>query len=230
MSISKVQLLDCTIRDGGYINNWQFSQDFAEALYRAVSEAGVDYIETGFVFGESRETKSPWANYNPSAYNELRAAVPHGCRISGMLNFGGFELDEIPPASETHFDMLRMACHRVDAEEATKTAAVLAQRGYETTINYMGISNYTPVQLIELIQLINDYKNDVGFFYVADSFGSLMPNDTRRIVDTLKYGTQAELGFHPHNNLQMAFANSLSAIDAGASIVDGSVFGMGRGA
>jgi len=230
MSLGKVKILDCTIRDGGYINNWQFPLDFAKALYRAVSEAGVDYIETGFMFGESRETKSPWANYDPAVYKELRAAVPNGCKVAGLLNYGGFEMNEIPPASESHFDMLRLVCHRVDAAAATETAAALAQKGYETTINYMAISNYTPVQLIELIQIINDHKKEVGFFYVADSFGSLMPNDTRRIVDTLKYGTQANLGFHPHNNLQMAFANSLAAIDAGANIVDGSVFGMGRGA
>lgn len=230
MRLSNVKVLDCTIRDGGYINNWQFPLDFVKALYRAVSEAGVDYIESGFVFGESRETKSPWANYDPAVYRELLASVPNGCKVSGLLNYGGFDINEIPSASESHFDMLRLVCHRVDASAATETAAILAQKGYETTINYMAISNYTPVQLFELIQIINEYKKEVGFFYVADSFGSLMPNDTRRIVDTLKYGTQANLGFHPHNNLQMAFANSLAAIDAGANIVDGSVFGMGRGA
>lgn len=232
MSLSKVQLLDCTIRDGGYINNWRFSLDFAKALYRAVSEAGVDYMETGFVFGESRETKSPWANYHydPTGYSALKNAVPNGCRMVGLLNYGGFEIKEIPPSVQMPFDMLRVVCHRADAAAAATVAAELSQLGYETTVNFMGVSNYTPVELIELIQIINDHKNEVGYFYVADSFGSLMPEDTRRIVDTLRYGTQARLGFHPHNNLQMAFANSLAAIQAGASIVDGSVFGMGRGA
>lgn len=230
MSLRDVKILDCTIRDGGYINEWGFSLDFAKALYRAVSDAGVDYIETGFFFGESRETKSPWANYDPAVYDELCGSVPDGCRISGLLNFGGFELEEIPPASETHFDMLRTVCHQVDAEAATRNAAALTEKGYEVTINYMGISNYSPQQLIDLTRIIHEHKEPIGYFYVADSFGSLMPADTRRIVDTLKYATQASIGFHPHNNLQMAFANSLAAIEAGAGIVDGSVFGMGRGA
>lgn len=230
MSISDVKILDCTMRDGGYINNWEFSMGFATALYQAVSEAGVDYIETGFYRGESPGCKSPWANYNKAAYEKLTSAVKDRCKIAGIINFGGCRLDEIPDASETHFNMLRVVCHRVDAHEATDMAAALSNKGYETTVNYMGISSYTPEQLIELIKIINDYKQDVSYFYVADSFGCLMPADTRRIFDTLKYGTQAPLGFHPHNNLQMAFANSLEAISNGANIVDGSVFGMGRGA
>jgi 4-hydroxy 2-oxovalerate aldolase len=94
----------------------------------------------------------------------------------------------------------------------------------------MGISNYSNGEVLGLLELINRYKDQVDYFYVADSFGSLMPKRTREIFTTLRFGTDAALGFHPHNNLQLAFANCLEAMEAGVDIIDGSVFGMGRGA
>ena len=223
------KLLDCTLRDGGYINEWTFSWHFANALYHAVSEGGADYIEVGF-FEPGNNSGLPWTNLTSVDLQRLRREIPNGTQIAVMINYGSVDLDSVPDRAEYPADLIRVATPKSQAKEGTDFAAKLRKKGYETTINYMGVSNYTNAEILELIGIINDYKTEVDYFYVADSFGSLLPARTREIFTTLRFGTDALLGFHPHNNLQMAFANCLEAIEAGVDIIDGSVFGMGRGA
>lgn len=223
------KLLDCTLRDGGYINNWDFSRQFGKALYRAISDAGCDYIEVGF-FDPTATGGMPWANLSADDLKELRDFVPDGTKIAVMINYGSVELDPLPDAKDYPATLIRIAAHKAQAREATEFSAAVNRKGYETTINYMGISNYSNAEILGLLELMNEFKDDVNYFYVADSFGSLLPKRTREIFTTLRFGTEAVLGFHPHNNLQLAFANCLEAIDAGVDIIDGSIFGMGRGA
>ena len=223
------KLLDCTLRDGGYINNWDFSRNFGDALYRAVSAAGVDYIEVGFL--EPGATSGlPWTNLSAEDLRSIRGDLKAGTLIAVMINYGSVTLDEVPDAKDYPADLIRVAAPKSAAEEATAFAAAITAKGYQTTINYMGISNYTNQEILGLVDLMNRFKDEVNYFYVADSFGSLMPKRTREIFTTLRFGTDAALGFHPHNNLQLAFANCLEAMEAGVDIIDGSVFGMGRGA
>lgn len=223
------KLLDCTLRDGGYINNWDFSRHFGGALYRAVSHSGCDYIEVGF-YEPGKAAGLPWTNLSASDLSELRGDLADGASIAVMINYGSVDLEDVPDASEYPANMIRVATPQSKAKEGTEFAAALSAKGYETTINYMGISNYTNAEILSLLELMNAYKDQVDYFYVADSFGSLLPKRTREIFTTLRFGTDAALGFHPHNNLQLAFANCLEAMDAGVDIIDGSVFGMGRGA
>ena len=223
------KLLDCTLRDGGYINNWNFSRDFGDALYRAVSAAGVDYVEVGFLEPGVQEGL-PWTNLSADDLNSIRGDLSEGTAIAVMINYGAVALEDIPEAKDYPADLIRVAAPKSAAEEATAFAAAITQKGYRTTINYMGISNYTNQEILSLVDLMNRFKDEVEYFYVADSFGSLMPKRTREIFGTLRFGTDAALGFHPHNNLQLAFANCLEAMEAGVDIIDGSVFGMGRGA
>ncbi|MGB0369884.1 MAG: aldolase catalytic domain-containing protein [Opitutales bacterium] len=223
------KLLDCTLRDGGYINNWNFSLHFGEALYRAVSQSGCDFIEAGF-FEPGAEAGLPWVNLGKGDLLRLQDRVPGGCEIAVMINYGSVNIEDVPTASNYPAQMIRVAAPKNKAEEGTIFAAKLSQLGYKTTINYMGVSNYTNQEILGLVNLMNQYTDQIDYFYVADSFGSLFPKRTKEIFTTLRFGTAAKLGFHPHNNLQMAFANCLEAIEAGVDIIDSSVFGMGRGA
>ena len=223
------KLLDCTLRDGGYINGWAFPQVFGNSLYRAVSEAGCDFIEVGF-FSPGAKDGLPWTNMDAASIEQLREGVDGGTKIAMMIDYGKVSLDEIPSSENYPVDLIRVAAPQSLAEEATVFAARLTEKGYATTVNYMGISNYSNHEILGLLKLMNRHKDEVDYFYVADSFGSLMPKRTREIFTTLRFGTDAALGFHPHNNLQLAFANCLEAMDAGVDIIDGSVYGMGRGA
>ncbi len=223
------QFLDCTIRDGGYINGWDFSRHFATSLYHALSEAGADYMEIGFL-STDRDPKCPWQSVNQKDIVQLKEEVPDGAKIAVMINYGEVPIDAVPDATDFPTDLIRVATPKGCAREATDYAARLSQKGFATTINYMGISNYNNQDILKLIGTINGAKQDIRFFYLADSFGSLLPSRTREIFSTLQFGTDAKIGFHPHNNLQLAFANTLVAMEVGVDIVDGSIFGMGRGA
>ena len=223
------KLLDCTLRDGGYINNWDFSPNFGKALYRAASVAGVDYVEVGF-FDPGAKSGLPWTNLSADDLRSIRGDLEEGTAIAVMINYGSVSLDDVPDAAKYPADLIRVAAPKSAAKEATAFAAALTGMGYRSTINYMGISNYSNREILGLVDLMNRFKEEVEYFYVADSFGSLMPKRTREIFATLRFGTDAALGFHPHNNLQLAFANCLEAMEAGVDIIDGSVFGMGRGA
>ena len=227
--IDSISLLDCTLRDGGYVNGWNFTLDFAKALYASVSEAGVPYIEIGFINPGSKDDQL-WTNVGPKTIAALREHHPNGAKIAVMIDFGKVGLDDVPPQKELGADLIRVATPKGNREEATAFSATLAEKGYTTTVNYMAITTYSTDELFDLVGIINKHRDRVGYSYIADSFGALLPRRIREILTILTLGCQgARLGFHPHNNLQLAFANTLEAIDAGVSIVDGSVFGMGRG-
>lgn len=222
-----IQLLDCTIRDGGYVNNWDFPLPFARALYRALSASRVGWMELGF-FDPGYVGGNPWRHVARATVDAVVGGEP-GARISLLLNYGSARAEDLPPAEETGVHMLRVATHRADRMKACELAAAAHERGYFATVNLMGISRYSRQEIASLPGLFNEYRGRVDCFYLADSFGSLLPARTRELFDVLRFGTDAALGFHPHNNLQLAFANSLEAMAAGAAVVDGSILGMGRG-
>ncbi|MEM6321514.1 MAG: aldolase catalytic domain-containing protein [Bacteroidota bacterium] len=222
----KFKILDCTIRDGGYINDWAFDINFAKALYQAVSEAGVSYIELGFL-NPKYEGDNLWLNCTKSTINKVIGSNKKA-KVALLINYGSIAYDEILPPAVTGADMLRVVTPLSKSKEAIAFANKVTTLGYEVTINFMAVSNYENKDILELSNLINQYK-DLTYYYLADSFGSLIPSRTRAVIQALKFSTDAKIGFHPHNNLQLAFANVLEAIDQGCDIVDGSILGMGRG-
>jgi 4-hydroxy 2-oxovalerate aldolase len=224
-----LKILDCTIRDGGYINNWNFSVDFGKALYWAVSSSGCEYVELGFS-SPLMDKASLFRNCDSKLINEIRGSFKNGARVSLLVDFSKeLTADLFPRQGDLGADILRIVTRKADAERGAELAAQLAGKGYETSVNFMGISNYTPSEMNALACLMEKYKKQVTYFYLADSFGSLIPSKLRDILKTIRSQTNAPLGFHPHNNLQLAFANTLEAIQGGVSIIDGSVNGMGRG-
>ena len=223
------KILDCTIRDGGYINNWNFSLEFGKALYWAVSSSGCEYIELGFCNPLSDGHKL-YKNCDFKSIREIRSSYPNGARVSLLIDFSK-ELSHsmFPRQEELGANLFRIVTRKADAERASLLASQLAEKGYETSVNFMGISNYDASEISDLIRLMETFKRDVTYFYLADSFGSLIPSRLREMIKTIRSQTDVSLGFHPHNNLQLAFANVLEAVQEGVAIIDGSVYGMGRG-
>lgn len=220
------KLLDCTLRDGGYINNWEFDEDFASNLYNCINSSRCEYIEVGF-FEPQSQTPKPYTSFKPENIRPFLGGVT---KTALLVNYNReLNLEMFPMQADFGISMLRIAAHKQDRHEASEFSAQLSAKGYETTVNYMGISNYSDAEIVELADLMNLYKGKVSYFYIADSFGSLVPAKTRWIFETLRNISDAGLGFHPHNNLQLAFANTFEALKNGADIVDGSIYGMGRG-
>ena len=225
------QIVDCTIRDGGLVNNWDFSVEFVQDLYEALNEAGVEYMEVGYKNSpkllKGSEDAGPWRFLNDDF---LRKVIPEKkkTKLSALVDVGRVDPDDILPRSESMLDLIRVACYARDTEKAIELATMFHERGYETTINIMALSNVMDNELTESLALISDSPIDV--VYIVDSYGSLDPDDFRYLVEKFRRSLKHKrLGVHTHNNMQLALANTLTAAEMGVELLDASVYGMGRG-
>ena len=229
MNNKKPKILDCTIRDGGYLNDWHFDLKLVRELYRAHSRSGVDFVEIGFRSTDkyfAPEKYGPWRFTPESLISEVVKGIS-GPTVSLMVDFGKVDIEDIPDRKNSIASMYRVAVHKDKALQAVELCNVIADKGYIASIQLMGIVNYTEDDFNQILGALKDSKID--YVYFADSYGSLLPSDIKGILDRLSI-TEKKIGFHAHNNLQLAFANTLEAIKNGVDIVDGTVYGMGRGA
>jgi len=229
MDNKKTKILDCTIRDGGYLNNWYFDLKLVRELYRAHSRSGVDFVEIGFrstdKYFDSKKY-GPWRFTPESLVSEVVKGIS-GPSISLMVDFGKVDIEDIPERKNSLASMYRVAVHKDKALQAVEFCNVIADKGYIASIQLMGIVNYTEDDFNQILESLKDSK--ITYVYFADSYGSLLPSDIKGILDRLSV-TGKKIGFHAHNNLQLGFANTLEAIKNDVDIVDGTVYGMGRGA
>jgi 4-hydroxy 2-oxovalerate aldolase len=229
---SHCKIVDCTIRDGGLVNNWDFSVEFVQHLYKTLDEAGVDYMEIGYKNSpkllKGADTAGPWRFLDD---NFLKEVIPNkgNTKLSALVDIGRVDENDILPRSESLLDLIRVACYIQDVDKALELVQLFHERGYETTLNIMALSNVMENQLIEAFQLINESVVDV--VYIVDSYGSLKPNDYSYLIDKFQHHLpNKRLGIHTHNNMQLAFANTLVAAEKGIELLDASVYGMGRAA
>ncbi|MDH4317471.1 MAG: aldolase catalytic domain-containing protein [Desulfobulbaceae bacterium] len=228
----EIKVIDCTVRDGGLMNKWQFSDKFVRHVYNALAEAGVDYMEIGYLSSENAFNKDEYGPWRFCFEKDLQRIIGNEekkIKLSAMADIGRIDLKDIPPRAESSLDMVRVACyvHQVDA--AIELAHHCQDKGYETTINLMAVST---VGLRDLNEALNDLdKSRVPIIYLVDSFGAFYSED----IDTLaqKYIERLPgktIGIHCHNNQQLAFSNTISAIINGINYLDATLYGIGRGA
>ncbi|WP_434752127.1 aldolase catalytic domain-containing protein [Paenibacillus amylolyticus] len=232
MKTNHCKIVDCTIRDGGLVNNWDFSVDFVQKLYAGLNEAGVDYMEIGYKNSpkllKGSEDAGPWRFLNDDF---LRKVIPQkgNTKLSALVDVGRVDENDILPRSESMLDLIRVACYSKDVDKALALVQTFHDRGYETTINIMALSNVMENELLEAFELIRESSVDV--VYIVDSYGSLDHNDVKYLVEKFKtHLPNKRLGVHTHNNMQLAFSNTLVAAELGVELLDASVYGMGRAA
>jgi len=224
----KVKVLDCTIRDGGYLNNWNFSKKLVREAYRAVSKAGVDIMEIGFRRNDKffEEGAGPWCFSTEDDIREVLGGID-GAKISVMVDVGRAESSDFLESKLSKIEMVRVAAHKDRIKEALRLLDSLKNKGYQVSLQAMGFTTYSE---LEKKNLIGDVRNsNIDYLYIADSYGSMYPDSIEKIFSPFRELKGIKMGFHPHNNLQMAFANTLQAIRCGTDIVDASIYGMGRG-
>lgn len=229
---SQTKIVDCTIRDGGLVNNWDFSVEFVQNLYAGLNEAGVDYMEIGYKNSpkllKGADQAGPWRFLHDEF---LREVIPHKgkTKLSALVDIGRVDEDDILPREESLLDLIRVACYIKDVDKALALVQTFHDRGYETTLNIMALSNVMENELLEAFELIRESVVDV--VYIVDSYGSLDHKDMEYLVNKFKtHLPNKRLGVHTHNNMQLAFSNTLVAADLGVELLDASVYGMGRAA
>ncbi|OAB48279.1 aldolase catalytic domain-containing protein [Paenibacillus antarcticus] len=232
MKLNQSKIVDCTIRDGGLVNNWDFSIEFVQKLYAGLNEAGVDYMEIGYKNSpkllKGAEDAGPWRFLDDEF---LRKVIPQKgfTKLSALVDIGRVDENDIPNRSESMIDLIRVACYIKDVDKALQLIQTFHDRGYETTLNIMALSNVMENELVEAFEMIKESVVDI--VYIVDSYGSLDHKDITFLVEKFQtHLPNKRLGIHAHNNLQLAFSNTLIASEKGVELLDASVYGMGRAA
>lgn len=228
----EIKVLDCTIRDGGLINNWQFSDEFVRKVFSALSASGIDYMEIGYKSSEkyfSRKENGAWKFCAEEDIKRIIDGADRKMKLSAMADIGRIDYEDIPAKKDSVFDMIRVACYAKETDKGIALAHHCMDKGYEVTINLMAVSK---VPEKELDEALNDLsKSAVPTVYLVDSFGALYSEQINFLIKKYREALPGkELGIHTHNNQQLAFANTIEAIICGVNRLDATIYGMGRGA
>lgn len=225
-----VKVLDCTIRDGGYVNNWQFDKKLVREVYRSLSKSGIDIVEIGFHGTEKYFDREKYGIWRFSKENDLREVTTGiaGAKLALMGDFGKIDVDDISNAEDSVISLIRVAVHKDNHQAAINLLEQIKTKGYEVSLNAMGYSNFNLKDQKNLIDMLK--QSNIDYIYVVDSYGSIFPNEVKGLIEPLLEIPDIKVGFHPHNSLQMAFANVLEALRCGVHIIDSTIYGMGRGA
>ena len=232
----QIKVTDCTIRDGGLMNNSKFPLSTVRNVYRAVCDSGVDIVELGY--RNSREMFSP-KEYGPWRFTsdaDIRKVIKGiktkntGTKIAVMQDAHKAAAEDVAPKKDSPVDLIRVATYVKDVDKAINLANNATKKGYEATINIMSISQAIEWELDEALDQI-EKETDVRAVYVVDSFGALYSEDIDFYVSKYrKHIRKKEIGVHCHNHQQLAFANTIEGIIQNANYVDGTLYGMGRAA
>ena len=229
----EIKVLDCTIRDGGLMNNHLFTDDFLSAVFKSLNSSGVDYIELGYKADESQFSRSEYGSMKFCSEKDIEKVVNGEeikSKISVMVDMGRVDPSKIPQKSESLIDMMRVASYVKDIDKAIDLANQLQSKGYEVTINLMAVSHARELELDEaLIQV--EKESNVDALYLVDSFGALYSEQIKHLAKKYKsLMPTKEIGIHAHNNQQLAFANTIEAVIQNVNFLDGTIFGIGRAA
>lgn len=230
-----VKVLDATIRDGGLVNGFYFTDEFVNELYRTNVKAGVDYMEFGYKASKDMFDVNKFGKWKFCDEDDIRAIVGDNnsdLRISVMADVGRCDYKkDIIDRKDSVIDMVRVATYINTMPAAIHMIEDAKEKGYEVTCNIMAISNAQEADLDTALKMLAE--TNVDGVYLVDSYGSLYPEQIRALSDKYVDAMDAAgkyVGIHAHNNQQLAFANTIEACTVGVSYLDATMSGMGRGA
>jgi len=230
-----IKVLDCSIRDGGLMTNSHFDDAFVRGVYDACVAAGIDYMELGYKGSKeifSPEEYGPWKFCTEEDIRRVVGDNPTSLKLAAMADVGRTDYhNDILPKGDSILDMIRVATYIHQIPAAVEMIQDAHEKGYETTVNLMATSVVPEHELDEGLDLL--CQTDVDIIYLVDSFGSLYSEEIQAL--TKKYIKAAEkvekiIGIHAHNNQQLAYANTIESLILGASYLDSTIGGLGRGA
>ena len=231
-----IKVVDCTIRDGGLTNDSHFTTETVRGVYKAVCAAGVDYVELGYRNSKKLLSTDEFGAWRFCDEDDLRAATDgidpnaNGTKTAIMMDAHKSSLGDVAPCDQSVIDMIRVATYVKDIDKAICLTNCVTDNGYEATINIMAISQEGGPFLDEALQQIEEETTALAV-YIVDSYGALYSEEVHFLADKYKQHLKTkELGVHMHNNQQLAFANTIEGIIKNANFVDGTLYGLGRGA
>ncbi len=230
-----IKIIDCTLRDGGLVNNFAFTDEFVKDLYHANIKAGVDYMEFGYKADKELFDPKEFGKWKFCDEEDIRAIVGENdspLKLSVMADVGRCDYKkDILPKEDSVIDLVRVATYIHQIPAAIKMIEDFKDKGYEVTVNIMAVSKVNSDDLEAGLKLLARSRVDV--IYLVDSFGSFYPEQITKLAEKYLDIANASgkiVGIHAHNNQQLAFANTIEACRIGVSFLDATVSGMGRGA
>ena len=229
-----VRVVDATLRDGGLVNDFYFTDEFVKALYLANLRAGVDYMEFGYKASREMFDVNKFGKWKFCRDEDIRAIVGENAtdlKLAVMADVGRCEKADIIDRADSPIDLIRVATYLNTIPGAVDMIEDAAKKGYEVSCNIMAISNSREGDLKAALDILGQTPVDV--FYIVDSYGAMYPEQIARLADlyleaAAKYGKK--VGIHAHNNQQLAFANTIEAVGDGVDWLDATYASMGRGA
>ena len=231
--MKRVNILDCTLRDGGYLIDSQFGNTAIKGMIQGLTESGIDVIECGFLKDEPHQPGS--TIFNNAA--QLRPFLPADRKQASyvcLADYSRYSIDNLEPCDGTSIDGVRACFFKNERHKVIDFCRRIRDRGYRLYVQPVDILGYTDAELLDLIENVNELEPYA--FSIVDTFGSLYKEDLQRVFYLIHHNlySGAKIGFHSHNNLQMSFALSQEFIEMTQGlrsvVVDSSMAGMGRGA
>lgn len=231
--MGKIQVLDCTLRDGGYCNECRFGFVNEMKIIQGLVDANIDIIECGFLMNNIKYDKDV---SRFSSLDEVSKIIPHNKERKTFVllaDYGQYNPNGLPVYDGNSIDGIRIAFHKKDRFAALKECQVVKGKGYKVFVQAMVSLSYTDEEFLDLIEKVNELEPYA--FYIVDSFGTMKRKDLNRLFYLVEHNLKGEIkiGFHSHNNMQLAYSNAQSLVDLHSErdlIIDSSVYGMGRGA
>lgn len=233
----KIELVDVTLRDGGIVINFDYGLERMQMIKATLEASGVEYIEVGYIDERtgSPEGRTCFDNEVSIEKTFLRSGKKPGVTYFAMIDYGTFDVNKLKPRTATGIDGIRLAFHKENWKDSIEWGKIIISKGYDLYIQPMVSMRYTDEEYRALIKLCNAELSEAKGFYVVDSFGQM---DNAAMIHKLEITDQClnasmKLGFHAHNNRQMAFSNALSFVEYNSRhdlLLDASIMGMGKGA
>lgn len=231
--MNRIKVLDCTLRDGGYCNGWNFGFNRIKEIVRCLVDANIDIIECGFLTSKVKYKKDV---SKFTTLDEVKEVIPKekkGKMYVCLLNYGEYNIDDIPICQNDSLDGIRVAFHKKDINEALEFCKRLKEKKYKVFVQPMVSLSYSDEEFLDLIRKVNKIKPYA--FYIVDSFGAMKSKDLIRLFYNVEHNLEMHIhvGYHSHNNMQLAYSNAQTLVSIQTKrklIIDASIFGMGRGA
>jgi len=231
--MNRIKVLDCTLRDGGYVNNWKFGENNIKSIVNKLSASEIEIVECGFLTNKVKKDKASSKFLTIDSISDILPRNKNNTDYVCMINYGEYNLEDLPEYDEKSMSGIRVAFHKKDLECALEFCKGIIQKGYKLFMQPMVSVSYSDVEFIELIEKSNEISPYA--FYIVDSFGVMKRSDLMRLFHLVDHNLNKDIyvGYHSHNNIQLSYSNAQALVDLKTKrklIVDSSVFGMGRGA
>lgn len=235
--MKKINMLDCTLRDGGWVNHFCFGTEAMKALMGAVESSGVEYIELGYLdlqngSPEGRSEFSDMAAVSRLLEGERRTSQ---AAYLVMIDYGKYPVQQLPPCSETKIDGIRLCFHKKDADGAIQMGREILRKGYRLLMQPMVCTRYTDREFERLLLQVGERLEKVWAFYIVDSFGAM---DSHAVLERMTLADRLLqegvcLGLHTHNNMGLSFRNAAASLELKLGrelLLDSTLAGIGKGA